>query len=494
MARRKAKWSDDSVFLVPQSDGVKSMLRVLIIAAAIFGFAPAGASTQNEHFWGSASRQMKGNLKVAERVANVPEKIAKQFSNKTIRVFSIDLDSDGKPDYIAVVDEEFQTCYFDSSFSKRHCEKRGVGDGFSYYYFVQLDDDPMLELFDLSGDEDYSDYKLLKFDPKTWAPSVVFKIEPLIKSLDQSHKGIYWGYPWDITDLPLQRSGSNLQMKITFAKVPNSDSLDEQPRAPKILFEGIPTQGDAVGPYSAIEKKFQWESLRQLTQAVPQKSTIAAPRSVGLIPYFAGSQPLQAVAILPTIGALRHLLTIAVLAVVLRWLWMSSTFEEAKFEAGRQLFPPTRAMRILTLFGGVAFTALFVWSRLALRQPAEWWISYLFLGFLALVLFAYPPVLSLEVDGIGSRFWFGREKKIRWEDVASLHFNTGNRQFTVRANDGRQITHAGFNADPGMFQAEVHRRTRLPMKITRPGTWKSKTFEIPYEEFEAEEEVSRDLS
>jgi hypothetical protein len=192
--------------------------------------------------------------------------------------------------------------------------------------------------------------------------------------------------------------------------------------------------------------------------------------------------------------ALGHLLTVAVLAVVLRWLWTSSTIEQAKLEAGRQLFPPTRAMRILSLFGGVVFSTLFVWSRLALRQSAEWWVSYLFLGFLALFLLVYPPVLSIEVDGIGSRSWFGRERKIRWEDVASLHFNTGNRQFIVRANDGRKIAHAGFNADPGLFQEEVHRRTRLPLKITRPGTWKSETFEVPYEEFEAEEEVSRDLS
>ena len=51
-----------------------------------------------------------------------------------------------------------------------------------------FEDDPMLELFDLSGDEDYSDYKLLKFDPKTWTPSVVFEIQPLIKSLDNPTK------------------------------------------------------------------------------------------------------------------------------------------------------------------------------------------------------------------------------------------------------------------------------------------------------------------
>jgi hypothetical protein len=199
------------------------------------------------------------------------------------------------------------------------------------------------------------------------------------------------------------------------------------------------------------------------------------------------------VATLPVIGALRHLLTILVLAVVLRWLWKSSTFEEVKFESGRQLFPPTRVMRIMAIFGGVVFTALFVWSQLALRQSADWWVPYLFLAFLALILFAYPPVLSVEVDGIGSRSWFRGEKKIRWEDVASLHFNTGNRQFIVRANDGRQITHAGFNADPGLFHTEIHKRTRLPLKVTQPGAWKSQTFDVPYEEF-SEEEVSGDRS
>jgi hypothetical protein len=186
-------------------------------------------------------------------------------------------------------------------------------------------------------------------------------------------------------------------------------------------------------------------------------------------------------------GALGHILTVAVLAVVLRWLWRSSVLEQAKFEAGSHIFPPTRTIRGLIIFGGVVFTALFVWSRFALHQTADWWVSYLFLGFVALFLFAYPPVLSIEVDGIGSRSWFGREKKIRWEDVASLHFNTGNRQFIVRANDGRKITHAGFNADPGLFQSEIQKRTRLPLKITQPGTWKSETFEVPYEEEEPRE-------
>lgn len=178
---------------------------------------------------------------------------------------------------------------------------------------------------------------------------------------------------------------------------------------------------------------------------------------------------------------LSHIFTAAVIAIVVRWLWNTSNTEKSKFEAGSQLFPATRAIRIVLLFCGFVFTVLFVWSRLSSHRPDEWWVSYLFLGFVALMLFAYPPVLSIEVDGITSRSWFGREKKIAWQDVASLHLNVGNRQFTVRASDGSKITHAGFNVDPGLFQHEIQQRTRLPLKIIKPGTWKSETIEVPYE-------------
>jgi hypothetical protein len=54
-------------------------------------------------------------------------------------------------------------------------------------------------------------------------------------------------------------------------------------------------------------------------------------------------EPRLVIAILETMTALSHLLTLAVLAILLRWHWNSSTAEQAKFAAGRQLFPPTRA-------------------------------------------------------------------------------------------------------------------------------------------------------
>jgi hypothetical protein len=177
---------------------------------------------------------------------------------------------------------------------------------------------------------------------------------------------------------------------------------------------------------------------------------------------------------------------------------MSSFTERAgvhtNAEAGRTIFPPTRAIRALVAILGFAFTGLFLWSWFASRKPDEWWVPYLFLAFVAMSLFTYPAVLSIEVEGIGSRAWWQREKKmIRWEDVASLHYNTGNKQFVVRAKDGRKITHGGFNVDQAQFVHDVRERTRLPMKLTQPGTWKSEIFEVPYEEADEAEQQEQSV-
>ncbi|HWY70049.1 MAG TPA: PH domain-containing protein [Terriglobales bacterium] len=180
--------------------------------------------------------------------------------------------------------------------------------------------------------------------------------------------------------------------------------------------------------------------------------------------------------------ALRHVLTAVLLALVLNWLWKSSRTGKAKEEAGRKIFGPTRAIQIVTVLCGIVFTGLVIGSAVALRKPNEWWVPFLFVAFLAMVPFMYPPVLTIDVDGVSSRAWYGSEKKIRWEDMASLHYNTGNKQFTIRSNDGRKVTHAGFNADADGFKKAVQSHTRLPLKIAQPGTWKTETIEVPYEE------------
>lgn len=193
-------------------------------------------------------------------------------------------------------------------------------------------------------------------------------------------------------------------------------------------------------------------------------------------------------------GALRHVLTAALLALVLRWLWKASTTEKAREESGRTIFPPTRAIRILLPAVGILFVTLAVLSAVALREPRNWWVPYFFLSFVLLALFGYPPLLTIEVDGVTSRAWFGSEKKIRWEDIASLHYNTGNKQFTVRATDARKITHAGHNADAELFRQEIQRRTRLPLRVSYPGIIKARVIEFAYEENSDEESSMEESS
>ncbi len=36
-------------------------------------------------------------------------------------------------------------------------------------------------------------------------------------------------------------------------------------------------------------------------------------------------------------------------------------------------------------------------------------------------------VLTVETDGVGSRSWFGNEKKLRWEEISTLHYNAGSK-------------------------------------------------------------------
>ena len=183
---------------------------------------------------------------------------------------------------------------------------------------------------------------------------------------------------------------------------------------------------------------------------------------------------------------LRHVLTAALLALVLRWLWKSSRMEKAREESGRKIFPPTRAIRIVMPLSAILFVTMVVFSLIFVREPRNWWVPYFFLAFALLPVLAYPPVLTIELDGVGSRTWFGKEKKIRWEDIASLHYNTNNKQFMVRAADGRKITHASFNADADVFRQEIQRRTRLPLKVARPGIVKVETIEVPFEDVAAE--------
>src|ERR1700745_3744209 len=82
--------------------------------------------------------------------------------------------------------------------------------------------------------------------------------------------------------------------------------------------------------------------------------------------------PVCNTAILRLMDALRHILTAALLALILNWLRRSSRAGKAKEEAGRKIFGPTPGIQVVTILCGVLFTALVVGSAIALRKPSDW--------------------------------------------------------------------------------------------------------------------------
>ncbi len=220
------------------------------------------AESINNMFWGDSKKPIKG-AQVAKLLNNYPTKIKNLYGNKKIHVYSIDLDSDGKNDYIIHEDNAFNTCFAKSDFSIIGCERLGYGDGFRYYWFINIDGDPMLELISLAGDEDSSDYYIYRFDKKTWKMNKRIKIAPVIFSKSEHYKGIYWGYPWDITGLIISNPTGPARIYCCISDL--KGEVDEVNH--KILFvafEGIPTQGDPIGSFNYLEKKFKFMNLNDL--------------------------------------------------------------------------------------------------------------------------------------------------------------------------------------------------------------------------------------
>src|SRR6185295_17895848 len=174
--------------------------------------------TPKRSCWGwRGGCEVSGALRVAPRIEPTPE-LQKLFGGKVFAAFSIDLDSDGRPDFIVQHSRKkagtFQTCFVDADWKARSCWRSSDADGFGFLWFAQLDPDPMLELFEMVGDEDYSDYRLQKLDPKSWARKDVLTVAPLIRTDPKDPRKTFWGYPWDVRGLVLQEKEGRVRLLV----------------------------------------------------------------------------------------------------------------------------------------------------------------------------------------------------------------------------------------------------------------------------------------
>ena len=132
---RLSTWKAGSVNRIEASKVISSLaLSVLFLFAHT---SAVGDSAANRHnFWGSAATEPEHGIKVAKRWASPTGRLTKQFPAAKYRLYTIDLDQDGRDDYIAESKTEGRTCFIKSDFTIQNCEDMNLAlaDGFSYQY------------------------------------------------------------------------------------------------------------------------------------------------------------------------------------------------------------------------------------------------------------------------------------------------------------------------------------------------------------------------
>jgi hypothetical protein len=253
-------------------------MSALFVLARTLAVGDAGANRHN--FWGSASTEPEYGIKVATRWASPTGPLVKKFPATKYRLYTIDIDQDGKDDYIAESKTEGKTCFIKSDFTIQNCEDMNLAlaDGFSYQYFVNLDPSEMLYRLDLNGDEDTDDYSLEQFDKRTWKLQELFKVHPLVNSHSRERSGIYWGYPWDIHGLPTKIDNGIIKIEATLDYHSFDTPYGKADPGVVILFDGVATQGPSTGQYNKLKPKLQFMSLKEILNRYAALSSQSRPK------------------------------------------------------------------------------------------------------------------------------------------------------------------------------------------------------------------------
>lgn len=202
-----------------------------------------------------------------DTLENTPNFIVNTVTEKISLVRTIDLNGNGKRDFIVTTEtiDEQQYRYLeywilDNSRILKKKERFKGGRQFSW--FVNLDNDPELELFSASGYEDGIDYAFYDLNLSDGSEELLFFFNPIIIEGNNLH----WGYPWDIHDIYVRTMKNGRQLLGSIDHKIVRDGVvtlpEDQPLLPIIFFGDHSTQ-----PHdrSAQIGSRNWFSIEQLS-------------------------------------------------------------------------------------------------------------------------------------------------------------------------------------------------------------------------------------
>ena len=143
----------------------------------------------------------------SDTLSEYPTQISERISGSISMVRTIDFNGDNLLDYIiSVVEGDDNYRYWILSDFQLIRKEKDYSEDYYFEYYVNIDDDIELEVFVASGYEDGIDYAFYDFDIHKSKKTLLFLFNPIIIVNDN----YYWGYPWNIEDIILKTTDSNI--------------------------------------------------------------------------------------------------------------------------------------------------------------------------------------------------------------------------------------------------------------------------------------------
>jgi hypothetical protein len=174
---------------------------------------------------------------------------------------------------------------------------------------------------------------------------------------------------------------------------------------------------------------------------------------------------------------LARALTAVLVPLFLGWLMRRSAQQSAEQVGGALIFRGSSSTKVMLWSTIVGFSIAAV-ATLFVARSGDWWLTPLFLGFVMLGAFGFPPVLTVAEGSVSSAAWY-RSVSLPWGEVVRLEYTPGNRTFVVVGASGRKIHCTGYHAGSAAFRVEVLRRTGLPLVVKTPGLVRANSTEVP---------------
>ncbi|MCV9926376.1 hypothetical protein OIU83_01835 [Flavobacterium sp. LS1R49] len=196
--------------------------------------------------------------------------IPKEYNSDSITTETIDFDNDSKKDYICTVydsKKDLNIEYWITSGYKLFLQHEFHGS-INYKFFVNLDNDNLMELFRASGEEDGIDYAFYDIKNNKLEPLLYFT--PIL--IDESKPNNYFfGYPWDISGILIS---DNKLLSSTINSIERDGNIlipTNQKSLPVIFFNGKTTQPEIKYDNNIKKEYFSLEKIISLVKTKDNK-------------------------------------------------------------------------------------------------------------------------------------------------------------------------------------------------------------------------------